>query len=181
MTVDWDEPEDNGSAITTYYWSKRGNFFWDSETTVTSTEFTDSASPNSEQHRYRVRARNSVGMGPYGYYTVAAEEQRSARFKPVAAFADSTGFGVLTAPNPFNSQTLIHLALPEEVEVTLAVHSLTGQTVARLYENTPLQAGLHTLAWPGVDDRGRPVGSGIYLYRLIAGDRLHLGKLALIR
>ena len=181
VTVDWDEPEDNGSAITRYYWSKRGDFFWDSETTVTSTEFTDSASPNSEQHRYRVRARNSVGMGPYGYYTVAAEEQRSARFKPVAAFADSTGFGVLTAPNPFNSQTLIHMALPEEVEVTLFVHSLTGQTVARLYENTPLQAGLHTLAWPGVDDRGRPVGSGIYLYRLIAGDRLHLGKLALIR
>ncbi len=181
VTVSWDEPEDNGSAITTYYWSKRGTFFWDSETTVTSTEFTDSSSPNSEQHRYRVRARNSVGMGPYGYYTVPAEEQRSARFKPVAAFADSTGFGVLTAPNPFNSQTLIHLALPEEGEVTLSVHSLTGQTVARLYENTPLEAGLHALAWPGVDDRGRPVGSGIYLYRLIAGDRIHLGKLALIR
>ena len=181
VTVSWDEPEDNGSAITTYYWSKRGNFFWDSETTVTSTEFTDSSSPNSEEHRYRVRARNSVGMGPYGYYTVAAEEQKSARFKALAAVADSTGFGVLVAPNPFNSQTLIHLALPEDAEVTLSVHSLTGQTVARLYDHTFLEAGLHTLAWAGVDDRGRTVGSGIYLFRVIAGHRVHLGKLALIR
>ena len=95
--------------------------------------------------------------------------------------ADSTGFGVLTAPNPFNSQTLIHLALPEDAEVTLSVHSLTGQTVARLYDHTLLEAGLHTLAWAGVDDRGRTVGSGIYLFRVIAGHRVHLGKLALIR
>ena len=181
LRVEWDAPANNGSAITTYYWSKRGNFFWDSETTVTSTEFTDSSSPNSEEHRYRVRARNSVGMGPYGYYTVAAEEQKSARFKALAAVADSTGFGVLTAPNPFNSQTLIHLALPEDAEVTLSVHSLTGQTVARLYDHTLLEAGLHTLAWAGVDDRGRTVGSGIYLFRVIAGHRVHLGKLALIR
>ena len=181
VTVSWDEPEDNGSPIIDYYWSKRGTFFWDSEATVTSTEFTDSSSPNSGEHRYRVRARNSVGPGSYGYYTVPAEEQRSARFKPLAAFVDSTGFGVLTAPNPFNSQTLIHLALPEDAEVTLSVHSLTGQAVARLHENHPLEAGIHTLQWRGVDDRGRPVGSGIYLFRVIAGDKIHLGKLALIR
>ena len=65
--------------------------------------------------------------------------------------------------------------------MTLSVHSVTGQTVARLYDHTPLEAGLHTLEWRGVDDRGRPVGSGIYLVRVIAGDRVHVGKMVLIR
>ena len=180
VRVEWDAPADNGSPITAYYWSRRVGSFWNNETsTGTSTYFHDLAS-NSVAHTYRVRAMNAVGFGGYGEYTVPAEE-RSPRSKALAAFADSTGFGILTAPNPFNSRTLIHMALPEDAEVTLSVHSVTGQTVARLHQNHPLEAGLHTLEWRAVDDRGRPVGSGIYLFRVIAGDRVHVGKLALIR
>ena len=181
VQVLWDEPEDHGSTITEYLWSWKPGIFWDSESSVASTDFVHSSSPAYQDNEYRVRARNGAGLGPYGNYTVPREEFRSPRSKPVADFADSTGFGVLTAPNPFNAQTRIHLALPEDMEVTLTVHSVTGQTVARLYDHTPLEAGLHTLEWRGVDDRGRPVGSGIYLVRVIAGDRVHVGKLVLIR
>ena len=149
VQVLWDEPEDHGSTITEYLWSWKPGIFWDSESSVASTDFVHSSSPAYQDNEYRVRARNGAGLGPYGYYTVPREEFRS---KPVADFADSTGFGVLTAPNPFNAQTRIHLALPEDLEVTLSVHSVTGQTVARLYDHTPLEA---RPAHPRVARRGR--------------------------
>ena len=179
VTVSWDEPANNGSAITGYYWYKRNGPMWSPPTWVTDTEFTDDNSSNTRSHRYGFRAKNAVGESPMSEYTVPAEEQRSAKL--AADFADSTGFGVLTAPNPFNSQTMIFLALPEEMPVTLTVHSITGQTVARLYESAVLEAGVHTIQWEGTDDEGRSLGSGIYLFRLVAGPHVRVGKMALIR
>ena len=184
VTVSWDEPEDNGSDITGYYWSKKGTFFWDSDNWVTATHFVDNQSLNTATHLYRVSAMNGVDQGPWAEYTVSAEERAASKLLAGMALedlADSTGFGVRSAPNPFNSNTMIYLAIPENLEVTLTVYSLTGQTVARLYENHPLEAGVHRLQWRGVDAQGRPAASGLYLYRLIAGTEVRVGKLALIR
>ena len=44
-----------------------------------------------------------------------------------------------------------------------------------------MERGIHNTVWMGRDDHGRSMGSGIYLYRLIAGDKHRVGKLALIR
>lgn len=113
-------------------------------------------------------------------YTVPAEE-RSAKPVAIADFADSTGFGVTSAPNPFNPETTIFLALPEKMPVTLIVYSITGQEVVRLREGEVLEAGVHDVLWAGRDGQGRPVGSGIYLYRLVAAGQARVGKLALVR
>ena len=55
--------------------------------------------------------------------------------------------------------------------------------MAELVRGEILTAGLHERAWSGTDEagRGRPVASGLYLYRLVAGDQVRVGKLALIR
>ena len=75
-------------------------------------------------------------------------------------------------PNPFNSETVIRFILPRRGEVNLEIYNLAGQRVARLADGVR-EAGVHTIRWDGADEHGRPLGSGVYLYRLRAGDRNH--------
>ena len=83
-------------------------------------------------------------------------------------------------PNPFNGSTVIRFALPEPAEVELAVYNTTGQKVAALaQENRP--AGTYTFRWHGRDGQGRDLASGVYLYRLRAGDRVSTRRLLLLR
>ena len=84
-------------------------------------------------------------------------------------------------PNPFNSGTVIDFALSERRDVELAVFNLTGQQVATLVEGAR-EAGTYTLQWDGRDDDGRPLASGVYLYRLRAGkQQVETRKLVLLR
>ena len=84
------------------------------------------------------------------------------------------------APNPFNSQTVLSYFLPIAGPAHLAVFSLTGQRVAVLHQGQQ-QAGYHRLRWNGRDDAGRPVASGIYLYRLVTDEGILTRKLTLLR
>ena len=84
------------------------------------------------------------------------------------------------APNPFNSQTILSYFLPAPGPAHLAVFTLTGQRVAVLHQG-PQQAGYHRLRWNGRDDDGRPVASGMYLYRLVTDEAILTRKLMLLR
>ena len=84
------------------------------------------------------------------------------------------------APNPFNSQTVISYILPESGLVHLEVFTLTGQQVAVLHQG-PQQAGYYRLHWNGRDDAGRPLASGMYLYRLVTAEEVLTRKLVLLR
>ena len=84
------------------------------------------------------------------------------------------------APNPFNSQTVLTYFLPAAGSVRLAVFTLTGQRVALLQQG-PQRAGYHQLRWNGRDDAGRPVASGLYLYRLMTDETILTRKLILLR
>ena len=84
------------------------------------------------------------------------------------------------APNPFNSQTVISWFLAEPGPARLEVFALTGQRVAVLHQG-PGEAGLHRLRWDGRDDQGRPLGSGVYVYRLVTSGGAQTRKLTLLR
>ena len=62
----------------------------------------------------------------------------------------------------------------------MEVFSLTGQRVAVLHEG-PKKAGVHRVHWNGRDDRGRPLASGVYLYRLVTTENVQTRKLTLLR
>lgn len=72
-------------------------------------------------------------------------------------------------PNPFNPATTISYEVPEAGAVKLVVYNLLGQQVRTLV-NDNIEAGYHTIAWDGADEFGRQVASGIYIYRMKAGD-----------
>ena len=98
---------------------------------------------------------------------------------PLVALPNSPQL-VQNAPNPFNSQTIFAYFLPAAGPARLEVFTLTGQRVAVLHQG-PQQAGYHRLRWNGRDDAGRPVASGLYLYRLMTDEVALTRKLMLLR
>ncbi|MBT5145873.1 MAG: T9SS type A sorting domain-containing protein, partial [Gemmatimonadetes bacterium] len=83
-------------------------------------------------------------------------------------------------PNPFNPETMIHFDLPTPGETELSLFNLMGQRVATLVSGSR-DAGSYMLRWDGRDDTGRELASGVYLFRLIAGDQIETRKLTLLR
>ncbi len=68
-------------------------------------------------------------------------------------------------PNPFNPRTTIAFAVPTSGHATLRIMNVRGQLVRTLVDDT-VAAGRHARVWDGADSGGRPVASGVYLYRL---------------
>jgi len=84
-------------------------------------------------------------------------------------------------PNPFNSGTVIRFALSERRDIELSVFNLAGQQVATLVDGVRA-AGVYALHWDGRDDDDRQLASGVYLYRLRAGEQqVETRKLLLLR
>jgi len=83
-------------------------------------------------------------------------------------------------PNPFNAVTAIKYELPENSKVTLEVYTVLGNKVATLV-NGEQEAGFQTVIWDGMDDEGRPVSSGIYFYKMSAGDFKATRKMTLMK
>lgn len=83
-------------------------------------------------------------------------------------------------PNPFNPATAITFDLPEETNVELVVYNLLGERVNTLSDGK-FKAGTHRVTWAGRDDNGREVPSGVYLYRLSAGEKDITRRMVLIK
>ena len=78
-------------------------------------------------------------------------------------------------PNPFNPVTRIDFALPQTSRVSLTLYNILGQTVDVLVDGE-LPAGYHTVEW-----NAGHYASGVYLYRLKAGDFLETRKMLLLK
>ncbi len=83
-------------------------------------------------------------------------------------------------PNPFNPTTRISFAIPEAEHVSLQIFNVDGRKVKTLVDGD-LAAGEHTYEWDSTDDSGHRVATGIYLYRLTAGDVTATKKMTLIK
>jgi len=85
-------------------------------------------------------------------------------------------------PNPFNQGTTIRFRLPGPGRDTvhLAVYNVLGQRLATLVDG-PLGPGEHVAHWDGRLDGARAAATGVYLYRLIAGQQVLTRRLALTR
>jgi hypothetical protein len=83
-------------------------------------------------------------------------------------------------PNPFNPTTKISYGIREGSRVSLRIYDVAGRLVRVLVEERR-DAGHHTELWDGRDNRGVSVASGVYFYRLVAGDFVSTKKLVLLR
>jgi hypothetical protein len=78
-------------------------------------------------------------------------------------------------PNPFNSNTIINYQLSLTNDVKLSIYDLLGQKVATL-ENERKRAGYHQVEW---DASG--FASGVYYYRIEAGEFVDVKKMVLVK
>jgi hypothetical protein len=78
-------------------------------------------------------------------------------------------------PNPFNPSTTITFSLPKSSQVTLSVFDVLGRQVSMLV-NERRDAGVHEVKFDALG-----LASGVYCYRLQAGDFVQTRKLALVR
>jgi hypothetical protein len=83
-------------------------------------------------------------------------------------------------PNPFNAGTVITYTLSQDGEVKLDVYNILGRLVTSLV-NGFQSAGMQNANWDGTDLSGRPVASGIYFYRLAAGNAVESRKMTLMK
>ncbi|MBN2413463.1 glycoside hydrolase family 9 protein [candidate division KSB1 bacterium] len=83
-------------------------------------------------------------------------------------------------PNPFNPTTFIRFELFSQSRVTLSVYNIRGEMIRTLTDKT-LAAGFHNVLWDGLDEIGHTAASGLYFYRLRAGDIIKSKRMVLIR
>lgn len=83
-------------------------------------------------------------------------------------------------PNPFNPSTSIRFSLKDASPVLINIYNLKGQLVKSLLKSE-LSSGNHQITWNGKDDRGAPVASGIYLYRMESNNFKATNKMMLMK
>ena len=83
-------------------------------------------------------------------------------------------------PNPFNPQTTISYGLPQQSDLSLIIYNIMGQEIMRWDEQNS-QAGFYQKIWNGRNKFGVPVASGVYFYRIIAGEFVKTRKMILLK
>jgi hypothetical protein len=198
-------PQQNGTDVeipTTFEWAPVEKattyefmlFTDDMLTEVLATHTTDTAMTidtldYAREYLARVRPKNVTSAGPW----------RSVEFKTVvnglATSNEGTGSGVGNGsgtgtgadaipttygleqnyPNPFNPTTVIRYALPTASDIRLEVYDMMGRKVSTLVRGTK-PAGYHEAVFDASH-----LGSGAYMYRLMAGDVVLARTLYLIK
>ncbi len=123
-------------------------------------------------YNWRVRAASDLGTGAWsGMFRFRTAIQTGVEAAEVPATVSlSQNF-----PNPFNPATSIRFTIPADVRVRLTVYDLLGREVAALVD-ADLPAGSYTIPWDA-----REVASGMYVYRLQAGDVVQARRMLLLR
>jgi hypothetical protein len=79
-------------------------------------------------------------------------------------------------PNPFNPSTKIDFSIPKSEFVTLKVFDISGREVASLV-NQRLLTGKYTVTF----DNTNGLSSGVYFFRLVAGNYVQTKKMMMIK
>ncbi len=132
----------------------------------------ENLSDDHKQYWWRVRAENEYGWGDYGTRTFELETVTSSQ-EPADI---PEGYSVdPNYPNPFNPVTTIGYQLPESAQVKLEVFDMLGRRVATVVEQRQ-SAGSYEVTF---DASG--LSSGIYIYRLEAGEFTETQKMNLVK
>jgi hypothetical protein len=83
-------------------------------------------------------------------------------------------------PNPFNPTTTISFKIPQKSKVLLEIFDIFGKRIKTLIDDE-LETGTYKVEWNGRDEKGNPLSSGIYIYRLSTGKVFLTKKMTLIK
>ncbi len=83
-------------------------------------------------------------------------------------------------PNPFNPETSIQYTVAAAGNVRIEIYNMLGQKIRTLVDDQHA-VGTYTVTWHGRTDSGSQVASGIYLYKMVAGDYSETRKMTLLK
>jgi len=83
-------------------------------------------------------------------------------------------------PNPFNPSTTISFNLPTNSNVSVEVYNVKGQKVRTLlHEKMP--QGQHEVVWYGLNEKNKPISSGVYFYKVRTGKQESVKRMILLK
>jgi hypothetical protein len=129
--------------------------------------FTDRGVAGGTTYFYRLEVVDVNGK--VGYTEPVKSENKAVAFRLAQNY-----------PNPFNPVTEIMYNLPTSCNVRLEVYNVLGQRIATLV-NEHQKAGSKVVSWNGKDSVGNDVASGVYFYRINAGEFVEMKKMILLR
>ncbi len=83
-------------------------------------------------------------------------------------------------PNPFNPSTAIRFSIPTAQTVNIMIYDATGKLINTLVKGQ-YQAGTYSAQWNGMTDDGVQAQSGVYFYRIMAGNYTATKKMMLVK
>jgi len=134
---------------------------------LSDTSYIDRAIINGQEYHYWVSAADTEGY--------ESHFSKSVLVVPKDTTIPSNVMLYQNYPNPFNSATKIRFALPDRGSVALTVFNPLGQQVATLVQGQE-EAGYHEVVFDGTG-----LSSGVYFYRITAGDYVATKKLLLLK
>jgi uncharacterized protein (TIGR02145 family) len=142
--------------------------------------FWTSTQVNSTLARERYLSYNSSASDVYDWYKVMKYSIRCIRNTPAVDIKDDDQTIKLfrlnqNYPNPFNPSTTISFNLSDEAHVRLTIYNIIGQEVNTLVDDK-LSAGPHQIEW-----NASGMASGIYMYKLSAGNYQSVKKMILTK
>ena len=165
----------NSKSLTNKYWFEYSTDSLFSNSTIDSM-LTDTSSTitnlSNNQYWWRVKGKNSAGWGNYSeLYTFSilitnlfAEDQIPDNFRLDQNY-----------PNPFNPSTTIKFSLPKATQVDLSLYNLLGEKVLEVF-NEYMNAGNYEK-----NINLQTLSSGIYVYKLNAGEFIQTRKMILLK
>lgn len=133
--------------------------------------FRDQSCEPGKNYRYRVDASDDTGQRLL-FETDSIDVPEIPPVLPLTLYQNY--------PNPFNPATRIKYHLPVGCNVVIEVYGITGGKMTTLVD-THKSAGDHWVDWNGKDYQGNDVSSGVYLYRMTAGEKTLSRKIVLLK
>ena len=150
---------------------------------ITSTNFVDLAVLDTNVYWYFVEA---AFAGANWTAVSGASTKDSGRVRTITGVSEDADrvprefFLSQNYPNPFNPATSISYGLPSYSHVKIEIFNMLGQRV-KILVNQEQGAGYKRVVWDGRDASGEAVASGVYLYRLRAGEKESTMKMLMLK
>jgi len=144
--------------------------------------FVSGGNTSTKPRHYQFKDSN-LKVGSYYYRLKQIDVDGAVKYSRIIEVT----FGVPTVyklgqnyPNPFNPETSISFQVPKTSHIKIDVFNLLGQHIRTLVDEKKSPES-YQIIWNGFDDQGQAVSSGVYLYKMQAGDFTAIKKMALVR
>jgi surface protein len=138
-------------------------------------EFAVTARPEADTFYVAIQVRNLDGIASYDTLEIQTDPNFTTSAELMAALPQEAELQQ-NYPNPFNPTTVIRYGVPQSSKVRLEVFDMLGRKVATLVSGEQQRAG-----WHQVNFDATRLASGMYLYRIVAGDYVQTRKMLLIK